>query len=184
MAPLSNLGARWGWVVKVKSRTLYSENKRLGTHRNRGWVSPRTGLEGCKKLPPTGFDSQAVQPVASRYTEYRFFFFCFLYFICTSLSWASQLCLLPFTVQHTQHKQPSHRRDSNPQPQQAIGRKPSPYTARPLGSALLTVQDLTQNIQIYQNKSDSLRVPLNAGLVTYFFYVLPNTKLILLFNNN
>jgi hypothetical protein len=30
---------------------------------------------------------------------------------------------------------PCPRRDSNPQPLQAIGRRPSPPTARPLGSA-------------------------------------------------
>ena len=38
-----------------------------------------------------------------------------------------------FTVQHTHHKHSCTWRDSNPQSQQAIGRTPSPQTARPLG---------------------------------------------------
>jgi hypothetical protein len=42
------------------------------------------------------------------------------------------------TWQHTtltKDRHPCPRRDSNPQPQQASGRRPTPYTARPLGSA-------------------------------------------------
>jgi hypothetical protein len=35
-------------------------------------------------------------------------------------------CLFVLTVQHTQHKHLFSRRDSNPQPQQAIGSRPSP----------------------------------------------------------
>ena len=44
---------------------------------------------------------------------------------------------VPFilTVQHTQHKHPCPRRNSNPQSQQASGCRPTPQTARPLGSA-------------------------------------------------
>jgi len=34
----------------------------------------------------------------------------------------------------TTHKHPCHWQDSNPQTQQAIGRRPAYYTARPLGS--------------------------------------------------
>ena len=41
------------------------------THCTGGWVGPRVGLDRCGKfrLPP-GFDPRAVQPVASRYTDY------------------------------------------------------------------------------------------------------------------
>jgi hypothetical protein len=44
---------------------------------------------------------------------------------------------LPFVLYCTTHTTQTsmHRRDSNPQPQQAIGRRPSPQTARLLGSA-------------------------------------------------
>ena len=34
-------------------------------------MGPRGGLDGCvKSRPPPGFDPRAVQPVASRYTDY------------------------------------------------------------------------------------------------------------------
>jgi hypothetical protein len=36
-----------------------------------GYVDPGAGLDGCgKSRPPPGFDPRAVQPVASRYTDY------------------------------------------------------------------------------------------------------------------
>jgi hypothetical protein len=44
--------------------------ERSGTHCIRGWVGPRTGLDGCgKSRPSPGFDPRTVQPVASRYTD-------------------------------------------------------------------------------------------------------------------
>ena len=51
-----------------------------------------------------------------------FLFSCTLYFICTCFF----ICILPFVLilHHTQHKHPCLRRDKNPQPQQAIGRRP------------------------------------------------------------
>ena len=73
------------------------------------------------------------------------------HFICTSLSWLSWLCLLSFTVQHTQHKHPCtgairtrnpskrsaadprlrllgywDRQDSTPRSQQPSGLSPAP----------------------------------------------------------
>ena len=45
----------------------------------------------------------------------------YLYFVLIVLPLPSVL-----TVQHTQHKRPYPRRDSNPQSQQAIGRRLSP----------------------------------------------------------
>ena len=63
----------------------------------------------------------------------------YFYFVLCTLSVLFGLIvlalLLSFTVQHTQVKHPYCRRDSNPQPQQAIGSRPSPYTTRPLGMA-------------------------------------------------
>ena len=45
--------------------------ERPGTRRTGGWVCPRAGLDRCgKSHPPPGFDPGAVQPVASRYTDY------------------------------------------------------------------------------------------------------------------
>ena len=44
--------------------------------------------------------------------------------VLVSLSWVSWLFPFVLTAQHTQHKHPCPRRDSKPQPQQAIGRRP------------------------------------------------------------
>ena len=44
--------------------------KRPGTHCIGGWVGPRAGLEGVRKiLPLREFDPLTVQPVASRYID-------------------------------------------------------------------------------------------------------------------
>jgi hypothetical protein len=44
--------------------------KRRCAHFIGGWVSPRAGLDGSGKFrPPSGFDPQTFQPVASRYTD-------------------------------------------------------------------------------------------------------------------
>jgi len=54
------------WVVNATPRPLYPP-ERPGTHCIGGWVGPRAGRDGCENLaPPTGFDPQIVQPVASR----------------------------------------------------------------------------------------------------------------------
>ena len=82
-------------------------------------------------------------------------------FLCTfirislsSLSW-----LLPFvpTMCNTQHKHTCPRRDSNPQSQQAVGRRSSPYTVRPLGSAGFdpqTVQPVASPGTRSENRTD------------------------------
>ena len=59
------------WVVNATPRPLYPQ-ERPGTHCVGGWVSPRTGLDGCGKSrpPPPGFDPRTVQPIASRCTDY------------------------------------------------------------------------------------------------------------------
>ena len=45
--------------------------ERPGTHCIGGWVGPITGLDGCRKShPPAGFEPWAIQPEASRYTDW------------------------------------------------------------------------------------------------------------------
>jgi hypothetical protein len=45
--------------------------KRPSTHCIGGWVGPRAGLDGLRKIsPPPGFDPWTVQPLASCYTDY------------------------------------------------------------------------------------------------------------------
>ena len=44
---------------------------KLGTHCTGGWVGPRAGRNGGRKIsPPPRFDPRTVQPVASGYTDY------------------------------------------------------------------------------------------------------------------
>jgi hypothetical protein len=60
-----------GWVVNATPRPLYPRERDSVTHCIWGWVGPRAGLDGCgKSRPPPGFDHRAVQPVASRYTDW------------------------------------------------------------------------------------------------------------------
>jgi hypothetical protein len=57
----------------------------------------------------------------------------------TSLEeWPARSRDLYLTTQNTHNKHPCLRRDSNPQSQQESGRRPTPQTARPLGSILLS----------------------------------------------
>ena len=45
--------------------------KEIVTHCSGGWVGPRAGLGGCgKSHRQRGFNPRAVQPVASRYTDW------------------------------------------------------------------------------------------------------------------
>ena len=56
--------------MSTTPRPLYSR-ERNGTHCTAGWVGPRAGLDGWRKIsPPPGFDPRTVQPVASRCTNY------------------------------------------------------------------------------------------------------------------
>jgi hypothetical protein len=46
--------------------------KRPGSHCTGSWFDPRAGIDGYgKSRPSPGFDARAVQPVASRYTDYE-----------------------------------------------------------------------------------------------------------------
>ena len=84
-------------------------------------LSPLSVLVSCLDCPAFCLFVLTVQHKQS--CPWRdFFFSCSLYVISTSLSW---LCLLSFTVQHTQYKHSCPRRDSNPQLQHAISRRPS-----------------------------------------------------------
>jgi hypothetical protein len=57
-----------GWVVNATPRPFYPR-ERGGTPCIGGWVSPRTGLDGCENVVPPRIDPRTVQPVASRYTD-------------------------------------------------------------------------------------------------------------------
>jgi hypothetical protein len=87
-----------------------------------GWVGPRAGLDRCGKSRP----------------HRDFFFFLYSLLLC---SYFIRICCFVLIALHfaflmyLQHEHPCPCRVSNPQTQQAIGRRPSPTTARPLGSA-------------------------------------------------
>jgi hypothetical protein len=68
------------------------------------------------------------------------------------------LCLYCTTQHKHKHKHPCLRRDSNPQPQQAIGRGPSPQTARPLGSAGLD----PRTVQLVASRYTDWAIPVHA----------------------
>ena len=75
------------------------------------------------------------------------------------LSTSDQSVAETSTWQHkilTTDKHPCPRWDSNPQSQQASGRRPTPYTARPLGPAVVPVN--TQNIPRYYMDMSQLLV--------------------------
>jgi hypothetical protein len=66
-----NLDARWGWVVIATPPPLHPL-ERPGTHYIEGWVGPRAGLIGLRKISllPPGFDPRTAQPIVSHYTDY------------------------------------------------------------------------------------------------------------------
>jgi hypothetical protein len=99
-----NLVTRCGWVVNATPGSFTFE-KKPGTRRIGGCAGPRTRLEGCGKF----------SPVLS----------CTLYFIRTRFLVSIVLHSAFGFTYNTQHKYPCCRPDSNPQPQQAIGRRPS-----------------------------------------------------------
>ena len=56
-------------MVNAKLRSFYPQ-ERPGTHCIRGWVGPRAGQDGWRKISlPPGFDPRTVQSVSSRYTD-------------------------------------------------------------------------------------------------------------------
>ena len=58
------------WLVNATTLPLYPR-VRPGTRCTGGWVGPKTGLEGLRKIsPPPGFDPRTVRPVASLYTDW------------------------------------------------------------------------------------------------------------------
>jgi hypothetical protein len=68
-----NLGARWGegWVRGSTSRpAALLPGKRPGTHCTGDLLGPRAGLDGCGKYRPHRDSIPAVQPAASRYTDW------------------------------------------------------------------------------------------------------------------
>ena len=103
------------WVVKATPRPLYfrerdwmgpragldRRGKRPATHCIGDWMGPRAGLDRCGIFAPPGFLFSVLH----------------LYYV---------FVLIVLAVQHTQHKHLCPWRDSNPQSQQAIGRRPLP----------------------------------------------------------
>ena len=73
------------------------------------WMEPKACLEGCREYRPH---------------QDFLFSLSILYLHCFVVIVLALLFVL--IVQHTQHKHPCPRRDSNPQPKQAIGCRPSP----------------------------------------------------------
>jgi len=75
------------------------------------------------------------------------------------------------TTHNTQHSHPCSRRDSNPQSQQASGRRPTPQTARPLGTAVLinwgsqmsSSRDIVLCLSAAPKKSISYRITPQVG---------------------
>jgi len=52
------------------ARTNLPLGKTPGTHFTEGWVGPKAGLDGARKISPLPrFDPRTVQPVASNYTD-------------------------------------------------------------------------------------------------------------------
>jgi hypothetical protein len=108
-------------VVYVMSRPLYLR-ERVCTHCTGGWVCPRADLDGCgMSRPHRGF-------FMSSCTVFVLHPYSVLSFYCPAF------CLFVFTY-NTQHKHSCLWRDLNPQPQPAIGRRPSHLSAPPIGSA-------------------------------------------------
>ena len=125
----------------------WTSDRSVATTNNTGETTIHApgGFLSCTDLY-SGCTSSLLFSLSSLYCIFRFclygiYFFILLFALCTlsvlvSLSGLS--CSLPFvfTVQHTQHKRPCSQRDSNPHPQQASGHRSTPWTARPLGSAI------------------------------------------------
>jgi hypothetical protein len=68
-----NLGTRWsGWSTPSPGRFIPEKETRYPVQEV-GWA-PGPVWTGAEDLAPPGFDPRTVQPVASRYTDYTFFF--------------------------------------------------------------------------------------------------------------
>ena len=66
----SNLGSRWGWVVNLTPRRLYSrERDPVPTTQEAGWAAGPVWT-GAENLASTGIQPRTVQSEAGRYTDY------------------------------------------------------------------------------------------------------------------
>ena len=96
-----NLGTRRRCVVNATPRPLYAR-ERSGTNCIGGWFGSRAVWTGAENLtPPMGFDTQTVQPVASRYTNWtipalsriiNIFMKCCFAMVCLLLVFSAFLC--------------------------------------------------------------------------------------------
>ena len=104
------------------SPAALTPGKRPGTHCRGGCVGSRAVVDGYEKSCPQ-----------------RNIFFCFCsFFVFHSYLFVLIVLHFAFLSLLTTHNTNIHApgRDLNPQPQQAIGCRPSPYTAQPLRSAI------------------------------------------------
>ena len=62
-------GTTRGWAVSVTPRSLPPGKSRYPLYRRLGGPQGRSG-QVRKNSPPSGFDPQTVQPIASRYTDW------------------------------------------------------------------------------------------------------------------
>ena len=103
------------WSAARHGRTLPPGKTRYPFYGRMGGPQGRSGL--AVNLVPTGIRSRTVQTIVSRYTD-----------------WATRSTRpLPDNTKN-RDSHPCHRRDSNSQPNQGSGRRPTPWTARPPGS--------------------------------------------------
>jgi hypothetical protein len=142
--PIPNPGARREWVVNARPRPIYPrERDNIAIEKKVGWAL-EASLDRCKK---------SRNPLAC----FPFFFCCPVCSFdpfCTFEPFPSFFMSLMFHIivltQQTQQKYPCLRWDPNPQSQQASSRRPTPYTARPLGSAFYPRDGPARSESLYQ----------------------------------
>ena len=104
-----------GWVVKGTPRPLYPQKIYPVPIVLEARWAPGSVWTGAKYLASTGI------------FLFKFSSSLFVLYLCllTCSDFPASLIFV-LTVQHTQHKRPCPRRDSNPQSQQASGHRPTP----------------------------------------------------------
>jgi hypothetical protein len=80
--------------------------------------------------------------------------------------WLSRHRDLYLTTHNTHNRHPRPRRDSNPQSQQASGRRPTPQAARPLGSASVPINLSEIEFLVIQFVASRWQ-PINVSLAGY-----------------
>ena len=96
-------------MVKATPRPLYPRKKKPGTHSIGKWLDCRAGQDGCGKH----------RPHRHLFLILSVYFIRTCFFVCIGLAFA----FCPYCTTHNTNMYPP-RRDSKPQPHQAIGRRP------------------------------------------------------------